>query len=197
MSKYSTFVFDLDGTLVSIPVEWESVREDLRAIFKTSNSFSPLFKSLARFLLQKPGLRGRVFETMDKSELAAVPTSSLMEGVIPTLAALSESAKLSLVTMQGRRACEALLSRFGLTSFFPRFFTREDSLERSQQIELARAQFEARRGEVLFVGDRLNDVAAAREVGVDVAIIGSGGDEAKPDYRFATMAEFQSQFSKR
>ncbi len=197
MSKYTAFVFDLDGTLVSIPVEWGSVREDLRAIFETSDSFSPLFKSLARFLLQEPGLRVRVFEIMDKRELAALPTSSLMVGVLPTLAELSESAKLSLVTLQGRKACEALLTRFGLTRFFPRFFTREDSLERSQQIELARGQFEARRGQVLFVGDRLNDINAAREAGVDVAIIGSRGEEAKPDFRFATMVEFRSHFSKR
>lgn len=84
-----------------------------------------------------------------------------------------------------------------MTGFFPRFLTREDSLERSQQIELAREQFEAGRGQVLFVGDRLNDVKAAREVGVDVAIIGSRGEEAKPDYRFASMVEFKSHFSKR
>src|SRR5712691_4918166 len=163
---YSVFIFDLDGTLVRIPVDWESAREDLRAAFKTENSFSPLFGSLQKFLLERPDVRESAFAAIDKREAAALANSSLIEGVEETLSKLSESTSLGLVTMQGMRACEGVLRKFGLDRFLPIHVTREDSLQRPQQLRIAMSRLGAKRDEVLFVGDRLNDVTSAAEVGV-------------------------------
>ncbi len=191
MARYSAFIFDLDGTLANIPVDWQLVRLELRATLKTEEPFSPLFGSLLKLLNERPEARGIVFSLIDRHETAALPNSSLIEGVEETLSKLSEGAVLSLVTMQGRRACEGILTMFSLSRFFRHFITREDSLERSKQLRMAMARLNAKRDEVLFVGDRLHDVRSAREVGVAVAMITEkGSPEFDPDYRFSSMREF-------
>ena len=191
MAKYSVFIFDLDGTLVKIPVDWQLVRSELKAALKTDDSFSPLFGSLLTLLKERPGVKGMVFSLIDRHEITSVAVSSLMEGAEETVSKLSEGAVLTLVTMQGRKACEAILKRFSLSRFFQFFFTREDSLERSGQLLMALARLNARKDEVLFVGDRLNDVRSAREVGVAVALIAERAEaEFDPDYRFPSMKEF-------
>ena len=174
------------------------MRDDLRAEFKTEDTFSPLFGSLQKFLTEKPEARKRVFALMDKREVAALAASSLIEGVEETLSKLSRGASLSLVTMQGRRASEGILRKFGLARLIPIRFTREDSLERSQQLRMAMSRLSAKREEVLFVGDRLNDARSAAEVGVAVALISQRREsEIRPDYQFGGIEEFKRYFLER
>ena len=171
------------------------MREDLSAEFKTEDIFSPLFGSLQKFLAERPEARERVFALIDEREIAALPNSSLVEGVEETLSKLSKGASLSLVTMQGKRACEGILRKFGLSRFLPIHLTREDSLERSQQLRMAVSRLDSKRDEVLFIGDRLNDVRSAAEVGVAVALISRvRGPEIRPDYQFEDIKEFKGYF---
>ena len=167
----------------------------MRAEFKTDGTFSPLFGSLQKFLAERPEARERVFALIDKREIAALADSSLVEGADETLSKLSEGASLSLVTMQGRKASEEILRKFGLSEFFPIRFTREDSLERSQQLLMAMSRLNAKRDEVLFIGDRLNDVRSAAEVRVAVALISQRKEsEMLPDYQFEDIKEFKRYF---
>ena len=167
----------------------------MRAEFKTEDTFSPLFGSLQRFLAERPDAKKRVFALIDKREIAALARTSLIEGVEETLSKLSRNARLSLVTMQGRKASEEILRKFGLTRFLPIRFSREDSLERSHQLKMAMSRLKAKRDEVLFVGDRLNDVRSAAEVGVAVALISPRTEsEMRPEYQFGGIKEFRRYF---
>src|SRR5206468_6206443 len=132
----------------------------------------------------------RVFALIDKREIEAIADSSLIEGVEETLSKLSRGASLSLGTMAGRRASERILKKFGLAKLLPIHFTREDSLERSQQLRMAMSRLSAKRDEVLFVGDRLNDARSAAEVGVAVALISQRRQcEIRPDYQSGGIKE--------
>jgi len=190
---YRAFIFDLDGTLVSLPVDWEAVRAKLRLAFSTDDSFSPLFQTLERFLAERPEVKKKVFALIDEDELDAVGSAALIDEADDILRVLSGRASLGLVTMQGRRACNVLLGKFGLRDLLSFWITREDSLLRSHQIEVAVRRLGAQKSDVLFVGDRLNDVNAARQVGVAVALVGRRGvARLKPDLHFRNILEFRS-----
>ena len=164
----------------------------MRAALATSDTLSPLFETLRRLLAAKPDRRKAVFTLLDEPERAAVDASSLVEGVGEALPKLAEASDLGLVTMQGRKACRAILRKFGLAKYFSVVITREDSLERPAQLRIAIGRLGAGREKVLFIGDRLNDVRSAKEVGVRVALISDRNEAGlEPDHRFQSFKELK------
>jgi phosphoglycolate phosphatase-like HAD superfamily hydrolase len=98
-----------------------------------------------------------------------------------------------MVTMQGRSACDAVVGRFTPPGLFRRVVTREDSLDRAEQIGIAVRSLGSAPGRTLFVGDRLNDVVAARKAGVEVAVVGRTlSGPTQPDHSFPTMGDLES-----
>jgi HAD superfamily hydrolase (TIGR01549 family) len=184
------FVFDLDGTLISLPVEWNKVREELRGLTGTSLEFAPFFLDVQNVVAKDPLLLGPILRTIDKYEALAVPQARLEDGAMDALSSLSSRARLSLVTMQGRAACERVLERLGIGSFFASSFTREDSMDRTAQVRMALASLEAKEAESVFVGDRINDLRAARAAGVRFVMIRKRPDSPPADALYRSMAEF-------
>src|SRR5208282_1269807 len=113
-----------------------------------------------------PLLLGPMMRTIDEYEAKAVPQARLEEGAMDVLDALSRKAKLSLVTMQGREACDRILETLGIWRSFASRFTREDSMDRTTQLRTALESLGASVAEAFFVGDRINDLNAARAAGV-------------------------------
>ena len=138
------YVFDLDGTLISLPVEWDKVREELRGLTGTSLEFAPFFLDVQSVVAKDPLLLGPIMRTIDKYEALAVPQARLEDGAMEALSSLSGRAKLSLVTMQGRAACDRVLEGLGIGRFFASSFTREDSMDRTAQVRMALASLEAK-----------------------------------------------------
>jgi phosphoglycolate phosphatase-like HAD superfamily hydrolase len=64
--------------------------------------------------------------------------------------------------MQGKVVVDAILEKLGLT--FEVVLTREDSLNRAEQLKMAVKKLAANLGDVLFVGNSDNDVLAAKQV---------------------------------
>lgn len=168
-------------------MDWKSVRVELFGIAGEQDDGSPLFMRLQDLLSRRPELRKQVFELIDSHELRAVRDSKLMDGAAELLEGLSNR-KVALVTLQGRRACEAILRRHGLLGFFSACVTREDSLDRAEQILKAVSSIGGRAEETLFVGDRVNDVVSARRAGVRVALVGRAiSGEHRPDHSFSSV----------
>jgi phosphoglycolate phosphatase-like HAD superfamily hydrolase len=183
-------VFDMDGTLISLPVEWDKVRKQLQKITGTSLPFNPFFLDLQKIVAKDPLLLGPMLRTIDDYETRAVPGARLEDGALDVLSALSRNAELSLVTMQGRAACDAILERLGIGRFFPSRFTREDSMDRTAQLRMALGSIGAREAEAVFVGDRINDLKAARAAGVRFVMIRKRPDSPPADALYRSMAEF-------
>jgi phosphoglycolate phosphatase-like HAD superfamily hydrolase len=187
-AKYA--VFDMDGTLISLPVEWDKVRAELRRLTGTSFQFNPFFLDLQTIVTKDPLLLGPMLRTIDEYEARAVPGARLEEGAMDVLSALSHKAKLSLVTMQGRACCDTILERLGIGGFFASRFTREDSMDRTAQLKMALGSIGAKEPEAFFVGDRINDLKAARAAGVRFVMIRKRPDSPPADALYRSMAEF-------
>jgi phosphoglycolate phosphatase len=194
--RFDAFIFDLDGTILRIPVDWESARTRLKAVFHYDSEFIPLFGTLQKLLAQRPELRAQAFSAIDQFEIDAVKDAEPVSGSLDLLMRLSTRAALALVTMQGRKACDALVGKFSMQTLFRCCVTREDSLDRSEQIAIAMGRVGGSARRTLFVGDRLNDVVAARKAGVEVVVLGRTVDgQTQPDYNFRTTSEFASFLS--
>jgi phosphoglycolate phosphatase-like HAD superfamily hydrolase len=180
----------LDGTLVSLPVDWDGVRADLQRLTGTTLPFNPFFMDVQTIVAKDPMLSGPMMRTIDSYESRAVPDARLEAGAADVLAALSRKARLSLVTMQGRTACDEITGRLGIAGFFATRFTREDSMDRPTQLRMALESLGARESESFFVGDRINDLRAARAVGVRFVMIRKRADNPPADALFRSVAEF-------
>jgi HAD superfamily hydrolase (TIGR01549 family) len=183
-------VFDMDGTLISLPVEWDKVRSELQRLTGTRLKFSPFFLDVQTIVAKDPLLLGPMMRAIDEYESRAVPEARLEDGSIDVLNALSGQAKLSLVTMQGRAACDMILDRLRIRGFFASRFTREDSMDRTAQLRMALGSLGAKEAEALFVGDRINDLKAARAAGVRFVMIRRRPDSPPADALYRSMAEF-------
>jgi len=156
--------------------------------------FKPIFPTIGRVVEEDAELGRRLLDEIDRFEAAALPSARLFPGTAELLAKLSEDAKVSLVTMQGRRAVKRLLETHGLGKFFLGYLTREDSLDRATQLEMALSLMKTEKKDALFVGDRLNDLKAAKKVGVPFVLVRTHGSDPEEDDVpvYHSIAEFAS-----
>jgi len=191
------FIFDLDGTLVTLPVDWDVLRGRLDSIAGRPGLFRPIFPTIGKVVGERPDLGPELFAAIDDFEATAVGSARLFPGAHELLQSLSSKSPVSLVTMQGRKAATQLLARFDLSRFFFRCFTREDSLDRAAQLEMALSSMGAGRESCVFVGDRLNDLNAARKVGVPFVLVRTHGEDPEDaDYPvYHSLAEFASHLA--
>jgi len=143
-----------------------------------------------------PDLRERVLELIDGHELAALDTARLSDGALDSLKKLSNGSNLALVTMQGRRVCSKILEKLGIDKIFVAVFTREDSLERAPQLQMALKALKASPRDTTFIGDRINDLNAARSVGLRFVMIRAQEDNPPADALFRSMREFYDEWVK-
>lgn len=193
-AETDAYVFDFDGTLATIPVDWDAVRERLKEITGSPESFRPIFPTIGDVIAKDPKLGKTIFAAIDEFEWAAIPSARLYDGAFQLLSRLSERAKVSLVTLQGLRATHKVLEVFELKQFFSCYFTREDSLDRAEQVQMALSSMKARSSSSMFVGDRLNDLNAARRLGIPFTLIRTHGEDPEEEEVpiFHSIAEFAS-----
>ena len=194
-SDFENFIFDLDGTLFAIPVDWVAVRNELAALIKEPIEGTPLFQRVNQVISVRPALKESMFSIIESHELKAADSVKPMPGAVELVYSLFEVSRLALVTLQGKRVCAEILRKHKLLDLFETVVTREDSADRSAQLEAALNRLGVRPKDVLFVGDRLNDVVSAKKVGVPVALVGREmtGD-IKPDYSFTGLSQLKDFF---
>jgi HAD superfamily hydrolase (TIGR01549 family) len=184
------FIFDLDGTLLSLPVDWPQLRKKFAEL--AQREITSVFQTLTWLATEKPEMKPTLFSILDEYEIRAAPDATLYEGSREVLREVSEGGRIGLVTMQGRKVCEMLLQRFDLTNYFQGVLTREDSLDRGEQLEMALRSLAVPKERVVFVGDRLNDLNSARRVGVSFVFIRSREEGTGAEVVFHDMKSFMS-----
>lgn len=151
-------IFDLDGTLIKLPVDYEAMFAEFKKITKTQK-IRPLLETVAKLDLET---KKQVFKVWDKFELDAsgkvTPNAKGMQ-----LYREHSGKPRALVTMQGKAFVKTVLDRYGLCFGF--VFTREDSFNRAEQLKCAVEKLKVSCQNVLFVGNTEGDAHAAKEAG--------------------------------
>jgi HAD superfamily hydrolase (TIGR01549 family) len=150
-------IFDLDGTLVHLPIDYERLFQEFSKIMKT-NEVRPLKEKICGL---DSKTRKKIFEAWDKLELSALREMTINENGISLYKKFIGSPK-ALVTMQGKALVQGVVNRLELSFNFA--ITREDSLDRVHQLQIATQRFETQTCNVLFVGDTEEDYLAAKKV---------------------------------
>ena len=151
-------VFDLDGTLINIPIDYNKLYRKIEKLAKVQK-IEGLTKTLQTISKEE---RMKAFEIWNSEELRVLPKMTTNEKGMKLYNAYSNK-PLVLVTLQGKQTANIILRKLKLKFQF--VITRENSLDRTEQIKMSIKKLKANPRKVLIIGDRESDATAAQEVG--------------------------------
>ena len=159
-------VFDLDGTLIQLPIDYQKVQKNLKEFFNISNEFKPLIPTIIKLSKNDQNKIKVSFDLICKEEILASDNFKTMNNALETLNFLkSKNFSLCLVTMQCKDALEKVLQKLQIPDLFDSIISRDESFDRQNQIELSLKNIVLKPSEVLVVGDRLHDIESAKKIG--------------------------------
>lgn len=165
-------IFDLDGTLVNLNLNTEKLILELQALLGAKLETGPLLESVISNTKENQQLRKKAWAIIDRVEKESIINLQIFPETISVLNEIrAKNYGVALVTLQGHKATALVLRKLALTHFFNPIITRENSHLRSHQLELVLNSLKISKDEVLFVGDRLNDLQEAQKVGIKCILI--------------------------
>lgn len=187
-------LFDIDGTLVTFNFDVQGSRRALlaelsRRGFDVSGlSLSSPTQSVidearrqveaGKVRVDFGQVRQKLFSILDEFELESGKFVSAFPGSKEALGTLrARSAKLGVLTNSGRLAASKILERSSLSGFFDFVLTRDDvsaMKPRPDGVNQAVSLFALPREKVVYVGDSLYDIMAAKAAGLKVVSIATG-----------------------
>lgn len=165
-------IFDLDGTLVRLPIRYDLIQNNLKKIFNTQDEFKPLIVSIISHAKGDSSKINEAFESICKEESRATDELEIIENAFDVLEFFkSKKLKLGLVTMQCRKAVEKVMSKFDQLSVFSSVISRDESYDRKEQIEKMLKNLQLVPDEALVIGDRIHDIVSAKKVGCQAILV--------------------------
>ena len=158
-------VFDLDGTLVHLPINYEKLFTEFRKIIGMSN-IHPLTQKISELDAKT---KKKVFDVWNNFEIEAVSNLRLNTEGMGFYNKFSKKRK-ALVTMQGKPVVDVITERLKL--HFDAIITREETLNRSEQLKIVAQKLGVSLTNVLFVGNTKEDSLAAEKVGCKFLEVG-------------------------
>ena len=170
MSK--CIIFDLDGTLIKLPIRYELIQIKLKELFKTESEFTPLIPSIIEHSSNNQNLLDSAFELLCDEELIACEYLEEIEGVQELIGdILSKNYTISLVTMQCKKVAEIILEKINMSEKFSSVITRDDSTERFTQIKKTCELLNFVSSDVTVIGDRIHDINSAKKAGCSSILV--------------------------
>jgi len=206
------FLFDLDGTLVTMEFDISCLRKEIAQIFEKYGIpnyvfTKPLLESLAEVearLVEKDidpsPCHNEVLELIQKREEEASKKTSPLPGVKEFLSAMKRKGyKIAVVTRTNRRSALASLERCGLASFVDVLLSRDDVDKikpHPDHILKAAEYLGCVPAYCVMVGDHAMDIEVGKRVGcITVGVLSGTGTEetlAGADYIVNNISEVKS-----
>ena len=158
-------IFDLDGTLVLLPIRYEIIFEKLQNLFDTKDEFKPLIPTILEKANNDIELQ-QAFDLLCEEETLAANNFKVIDGAIDILNYFKKrNYSLSLVTMQCMKAAKLVLDKMQISELFSSIITRDDSNQRPTQIKKSVEILSLSPDQVMVIGDRIHDIKSAKQVG--------------------------------
>ncbi|MFW9915551.1 MAG: HAD-IA family hydrolase [Candidatus Thorarchaeota archaeon] len=162
----SHILFDLDGTLTNLNIEWRDVRKELTEI-GIIRKWDSVMMSFCRLKRSSSEEFDKLNHIVEQYELRAIKNIRPDNSLRNLLAALQmQGVAFALISKQSKRTINAALAKVKLSDFFKVVVGREDQLFRHEQIQVGLNSLKANLRRTLFIGDTVNDATAAAKVGV-------------------------------
>lgn len=159
-------IFDLDGTLVRLPVKYDIVYRYLKNLFQTDENFQPLIPTIIKKANNDKNKLNDAFEFLCKQEDNASEQLEIIDNSIEILNYFHlKNFTMCLVTMQCRRVAEKILLKMGVSSLFSNIITRDENYDRLEQIKETISRLSLSPQDTLVVGDRIHDMECAKKAG--------------------------------
>lgn len=167
LGPFPTVVFDLDGTLVRLDVEWAAAREAM--IDLAARRFKKAYKNRTVWGMLRDSM-GEERATLDELLRSFEIEGGRRAQPLPLagLPPLLRDKRLGVVTLNSRASSDAALAATGLDAFIEVTVAREDADRFKPDPEpllLCIARLDGRPAESVFVGDRERDRQTARNAG--------------------------------
>jgi HAD superfamily hydrolase (TIGR01549 family) len=195
VKRAEAILFDFEGTLVDS--QWnleEAVQETLEMLSKLGfptgglkgEKYSTLMGEAMRMASEigrsSDEVREKIGNIYDRFDEDALTRWTLRPQVIDLLYLLkTKGVKTGLVSNVGKRALEKAFQKLNLHQLFNVSVNRNDVLNSKpsgEGLNLALNELQVMRDKAFYVGDTLDDIYAAKEVGIKVLIL-LGGENPK------------------
>ena len=150
-------IFDLDGTLINLPIDYEKLFREFSEIAKIDD-LHPITEIVSK-LDEKT--KKKVFKIWDKTEASAWREGTIKKEGMTLYKKFSKEPK-ALVTMQGKTLVQNIIKSLKLS--FDVLVTREDSLDRTEQLKMAARKLGVSLRDILFIGNTEGDSVAAKNL---------------------------------
>ena len=102
-------IFDLDGTLIRLPIRYEILQKNLKSFFQTEDNFSPLIPCIIDQAKNNRNVIDEAFKIVCDEELIATESLEEIEGLHDVIKYVtSKNYTISLVTMQCKRSLDTV-----------------------------------------------------------------------------------------
>ena len=164
-------IFDLDGTLVRLPIKYDKIFTKLQNLFDTQDEFRPLIPTIIKKANNDPKLIAKAFNIICEEEVIAANNFKAIDDSVNIINYFkSKDYSLCLVTMQCMNAAKIILDKMQILELFSSIVTRDILHERHLQIKKSIDVLPLSTNEIIMVGDRINDVKSAKQVGCPVIL---------------------------
>ena len=155
-------IFDLDGTLIKLPIRYEILQKNLQNFFHTENNLSPLIPSIINEAKNNRNVIDDAFKIVCDEELIATESLEEIEGLHDVIKYVtSKNYTISLVTMQCKQSLDIILKKLNLEEKFSSILTRDDYPDRFLQIKNTHKLLNFKSSDVTVIGDRIHDINSA------------------------------------